>query len=403
MTEHIQIGDVTPRVQYTADGALAIFTYAFPIFQPADLAVYLGDALEETGYTVAGAGDSGGGTVTFDAAPADGTVVTLRRNLAIQRTTDFQEGGEFRAKVINDEFDYQTAALQQVEAEAARGLKLSPTDTATSMEIPSKADRAGKQLGFDGNGDLIATDGVPGPAGPAGADGADGTDGIFAGTETTVTIADADKVALLDDSDGGAPKVALWSAMKADAQHQTASKAEMETGTEAALRAMSPLRVAQAIAALASGGGLPIGAVIDWASSSTLPADGEWADCNGQNVSRTTYSELFAIVGTTWGVGDGSTTFGLPDLRGRMTVHAGQGSGLTNRTFADTGGDEDLQSHNHSTSVNKTTGSFGYGNFGLANYETHGGYSSFNSSSSGSGSGENMPPFVVMRKIMRVK
>lgn len=86
-----------------------------------------------------------------------------------------------------------------------------------------------------------------------------------------------------------------------------------------------------------------------------------------------------------------------------MTVHAGQGSGLTNRTFADTGGDEDLQSHNHSTSVNKTTGSFGYGNFGLANYETHGGYSSFNSSSSGSGSGENMPPFVVMRKIMRVK
>jgi len=214
MTQHIEIGDVSPRIQYTADGAQTVFTYPFPIFQATDMAVYLDEAVQVTGFTVNGAGASSGGNVTFESAPADGTTVTLRRELAIQRTTDFQEGGEFRAKVINDELDYQTAALQQVEAEAARGIKLSPTDTATSMEIPSKTDRADKQLGFDTNGDLIATDGVPGPTGPAGTDGSDGDDGLFAGTEDIVTIANADKVALLDASDSSAPKYALWSAMK---------------------------------------------------------------------------------------------------------------------------------------------------------------------------------------------
>lgn len=51
-------------------------------------------------------------------------------------------------------------------------------------------------------------------------------------------------------------------------------------------------------------------------TSSTVPT--KWALCYGQAVSRTTYALLFAALGTAWGVGDGSTTFNLPDLRGRM-------------------------------------------------------------------------------------
>ena len=41
-----------------------------------------------------------------------------------------------------------------------------------------------------------------------------------------------------------------------------------------------------------------------------------WLECDGSAISRTTYSALFAAIGTTWGVGDGSTTFNIPDLRG---------------------------------------------------------------------------------------
>lgn len=55
----------------------------------------------------------------------------------------------------------------------------------------------------------------------------------------------------------------------------------------------------------------------------TLPTG--WLECDGAAVSRTTYASLFAAIGTTFGVGDGSTTFNLPDARNRATVGRGQG------------------------------------------------------------------------------
>lgn len=65
--------------------------------------------------------------------------------------------------------------------------------------------------------------------------------------------------------------------------------------------------------------------------------------CDGSLVSRTTYAALFAAIGTNFGVGDGSTTFGLPDLRGRTPIGTGQGSGLTNRTIGQKVGAETHQ------------------------------------------------------------
>src|ERR1700722_1346528 len=58
---------------------------------------------------------------------------------------------------------------------------------------------------------------------------------------------------------------------------------------------------------------IPVGTVSDFAGS-TAPS--KWYLCYGQAVSRTTYSALFAVIGTTYGSGDGVTTFNLPDLRG---------------------------------------------------------------------------------------
>lgn len=62
-------------------------------------------------------------------------------------------------------------------------------------------------------------------------------------------------------------------------------------------------------------GFIPPGVVLPYAGS-TAPTG--WALAYGQAVSRTTYADLYAIIGTTYGVGDGSTTFNLPDLRGRV-------------------------------------------------------------------------------------
>ncbi len=57
-----------------------------------------------------------------------------------------------------------------------------------------------------------------------------------------------------------------------------------------------------------------------------------WAFCNGQLLSIAQYSALFSLVGTYYG-GDGETTFGLPDLRGRVPIHHGTGPGLTPRSI----------------------------------------------------------------------
>jgi len=76
-----------------------------------------------------------------------------------------------------------------------------------------------------------------------------------------------------------------------------------------------------------------IGAVVAYAGPS---APTGWLFCFGQNVSRTTYAQLFAVIGTTFGIGDGSTTFGLPDCRGRFI--AGLDASAGRLTGAQTGG-----------------------------------------------------------------
>lgn len=76
-----------------------------------------------------------------------------------------------------------------------------------------------------------------------------------------------------------------------------------------------------------NGGGIsPTGSVIAWTGSSA--PDG-WLLCDGTAVSRTTYAQLFAIAGTSYGVGDGSTTFNVPDLKDRLPL----GKGTNNSTL----------------------------------------------------------------------
>jgi len=82
-----------------------------------------------------------------------------------------------------------------------------------------------------------------------------------------------------------------------------------------------------------------------------------WLACDGSAISRTTYADLFAAIGTAWGVGDGSTTFNLPDMLGRAPIGVGTGSGLTARSLGDSVGAEthqlseaEMASHNHGVS-----------------------------------------------------
>ena len=101
---------------------------------------------------------------------------------------------------------------------------------------------------------------------------------------------------------------------------------------------------------------LPIGSTIPFAGA-TLPESSGYLICDGSTVSRAIYENLFLVIGTNYGSGDGSTTFNLPDLRGRSVIGVGQGNGLTDRTLAATGGEEvhtlniaEMPNHNHTIS-----------------------------------------------------
>lgn len=84
-----------------------------------------------------------------------------------------------------------------------------------------------------------------------------------------------------------------------------------------------------------------------------------WQLCDGSLLSIQNNQALFSLLGTSFG-GDGTTTFGVPDLRGRLPIGSGQGTGLTSRVFASSGGSESVTlgaaqvpAHSHAFNVSK--------------------------------------------------
>lgn len=156
MTTHVQIGAESPRKDYIASGAQTVFGFDFAVFEPEDVEVRVDGAVAAAGFTTNVNAD-GRGTVVFASAPASDARVTLLRRLTIRRQSDFQEGGELRAKTLNDELDFQTASIQQVGYEIGRALRQDDSDPAgIDMRLPPKATRAGQMLGFDANGKPVA-------------------------------------------------------------------------------------------------------------------------------------------------------------------------------------------------------------------------------------------------------
>lgn len=162
-----------------------------------------------------------------------------------------------------------------------------------------------------------------------------------------------------------------------------------------------------------SSSAVPIGGLMPYGGASD-PAGGYWLVCDGRAISRSTYAGLFNVLGTAYGVGDGSTTFNIPDVRGRAPIGAGQGSGLTNRVRGAAGGAEsvvltDAQMPDSNIGNSGTPlvylqgGPAGTGGplaiptsgSGNANYAVN------NTATGGGSAHENMPPFVALSYIIR--
>jgi hypothetical protein len=160
----VPISNVTRRVVLAASGT-GPYSFTFEILANTDISVYRDDTLLTltTDYTVT-INSNGTGYVTLTATPTGATQIAIVGDRAIQRTSDFVTGGDLFANTINDELDSQTIFAQQNAEAVGRALKAPQTDPTTiDMTLPSKTNRANKYLGFDADGNPVATAGTSAP------------------------------------------------------------------------------------------------------------------------------------------------------------------------------------------------------------------------------------------------
>ena len=175
------ISSTTVKNSYSGDGSTDQFNYTFKIFADSDLQVIIRSAAGTetvktitTHYTVAGAGNANGGSITFTGGniPTSTETVLLRRAVPQTQAIDYIANDPFPAESHEEGLDRATMTTQQIQEELDRSIKLSRTNTMTSTEFTVGAtERANKILAFDSAGEISVTQEL----------------GTYQGTDTTVT------------------------------------------------------------------------------------------------------------------------------------------------------------------------------------------------------------------------
>lgn len=149
------------RNDYVGDGATSVYSYTFKIFLNADLEVTVYDVSAKTlntlvldnHYTVTGAGEAAGGTITLLGTYANltsGDLLTIRMNQPLTQLTDIRNQADYFPEGTEDQFDREVMIAQQLNDDIARCLKLLPTEVGSELktQLPAAADRQGMVLGF---------------------------------------------------------------------------------------------------------------------------------------------------------------------------------------------------------------------------------------------------------------
>ena len=175
------VSSTTVKNSYSGNGSTTQFAYGYKIFADTDLVVIIRSSTGTettktltTHYTVAGAGDASGGSITFTTGntPASGETVVIRRNVPQTQAIDYIANDPFPAETHEEGLDRTTMIAQQVSEATDRSIKLSRTNTMTSTEFTVGAtDRANKILAFDSAGEISVTQEL----------------GTYKGTDATVT------------------------------------------------------------------------------------------------------------------------------------------------------------------------------------------------------------------------
>lgn len=154
----------------------------------------------------------------------------------------------------------------------------------------------------------------------------------------------------------------------------------------------------------------PVGMITPFAGSS---APTGWLLCYGQTVSRTAYAGLFAVIGSTYGAGDGSTTFNVPDLRGRFplgkdNMGGSAASRIINTAGSNLGGNAGTETHTltvsempvHDHGINVSAGYTS--STGLITQSSNGSYGTKDTNNEGGGGAHNnMPPYMTLNYLIK--
>ena len=161
------ISSTTVKNSYSGNGTLTTFNYTFKIFADSDLQVIIRDATATetvktltTHYTVTGAGNANGGTIVFTTGntPSSTETVVIRRAVPQTQAIDYIANDPFPAESHEEGLDRAMMAVQQLQEEVNRSIKLSKTNTMNNTEFTiGSTDRAGKIFGFDSNGELVVS------------------------------------------------------------------------------------------------------------------------------------------------------------------------------------------------------------------------------------------------------
>jgi len=153
----MSVTGATTRNDYSASSGQTVFDYTFQILLATDIKVIKnGFALTfNSDYTVSNVGVAGGGSVTLLSGAASEDTVSVFLAMPIDRTTQYQNAGDFLASDVNGDFDKSYVAMNQLQTDIRRAVGLQDEDPTVNMELPLKAERASKFFAFDANGQPI--------------------------------------------------------------------------------------------------------------------------------------------------------------------------------------------------------------------------------------------------------
>ncbi len=322
---------------FACDGVQVEFPFEFRVEEAEHLKVYKDDLPVEGGYTVRLL--ENGGSVVFAAAPAAGSAVAVERDVPTTQEVDLQNNTAFLPEVLEGALDKLTMICQQLQSRLARSMVLPPTRTETDETIYSWF------LELSENAERWAKEARSGAA-TAKADAAKAKSSADEAYLSKLTAAEAAAKAGKSEAETGSMRGEVarmyddsslnrahlvfgeWGTLEGMyINYEDWTDTETLIGMTAALAAHNAdgsahpgfakkTEVESARNSAVSEARLPAGCVTAFAGSGTVPAG--WFVCDGHEVSRGEHPELFAAIGVTYGDGDGSTTFNLPDFRGRF-------------------------------------------------------------------------------------